>query len=216
MTTTPPTPPSVRFACRLVRLRSALAGPGPAVARHVAGCAECRAHFAAGAALDARLRQGARAAIASPPATAASAAGTVPPADRAAVGSAAPRTGFESDLLRAVRQARAEAAVAAPPARRSPWVRAGLWSAGVACAVFAIAVLVGYGTGRRSTAVLAAESAAMADVVRAASTRLVDTVIPVAGTAVADNPLQHELGAVAADVRSALDFLAMNFLPHSG
>lgn len=207
MKTTPSTPPSVRFACRAVRLRSALTGPGPGVSRHLAGCAECRAYFSAAAALDARLRRGARAALA--PAVV---GGTAP----AATGSAAPRPGFESDLLRAVRQARAEAAVAAPSPRRQPWVRAGLWSAGVACATLAVAMMVGDGAGRRSGETLAAESAAMAAVLRTASTRLVDTVIPVAGTAVADNPLQQELGAVAADMRSALDFLALNFLPHSG
>lgn len=197
MTTTPPPPPSVRFTCRLVRLRSSLFGPGGAVSRHAASCAECRAYFAAAAALDARLRHGARVAPAS-------------------AGAAAPRVGFESDLLRAVRQSRAEAVAAAPGARRTSRARAGLWSAGLACAVVAIALLASYGTGRRSTDLLAAESAAMAEVVRIASTRLVDTVIPVAGNAVAENPLQQELGAVAADVRSALDFLAMNFLPHSG
>ncbi len=202
MKTTPPTPSSVRFACRVVRLRSALSGPGGAVARHTAACAECRAYFSAAAALDARLRHGARAAIT--------------PAAAGTAGSAAPRAGFESDLLRAVRQARAEAAVAAPSTRRQPWVRAGVWSAGVACATLAVAMMVGNGAGRRNADTLAAESAVMAEVVRTASTRLVETVIPAAGTAAADNPLQQELGAVAADMRSALDFLAMNFLPHSG
>jgi hypothetical protein len=38
-------------------------------------------------------------------------------------------------------------------------------------------------------------------------------VVPPAGTLVANNPLQHELNSVYSDAHSALDFLALNFLP---
>jgi hypothetical protein len=62
-------------------------------------------------------------------------------------------------------------------------------------------------------AVAANESAVILSTVEAMSTQLVDTVIPAAGEFVAHNPLQEELGLVYSDVRSALDFLALNFLP---
>lgn len=200
MKTTPPPPPasmSVRFSCRAVRLWSAVADAAPSSSRHVAGCAECRAHFAAIAALDARLRHGARATPAAAPA-----------AD-------SPRAGFENDLLRAVRQARAEAA-AAPAALPRRRVGPAVWTTAAACAAIAVALLVADRTATRNSAALAADTAAVTQAVRSVSARLVETVIPAAGLAAVDNPLQHELGAAAADMRSVLDFLAMNFLPRSG
>ena len=50
-------------------------------------------------------------------------------------------------------------------------------------------------------------------VAKSISTLWQNSVVPSAQTLVADNPLQHELDSVYSDTRSALDFLALNFLP---
>jgi hypothetical protein len=63
--------------------------------------------------------------------------------------------------------------------------------------------------------IAATEAAVIVDAVETFSNRLVDSVIPSAGKLVAQNPLQEEIGSVYSDMRSALDFLALNFLPAS-
>jgi hypothetical protein len=52
-------------------------------------------------------------------------------------------------------------------------------------------------------------------VAKSISTLWQNSVAPSARTLVADNPLQHELDSVYSDTRSALNFLALNFLPTS-
>ncbi len=176
--------PHARLYCRIVRHWSA------AESAHVAGCADCQEYFAAGRSLETSLRR-----------------------DAARLASE-PDAGFEQRLLHAVR--RAEAA----PARATMQRGNGLWIAGGAMAAIACGVFVMQqrGPGGRSTtevasAVTSQDAAMVVEVVQSLSNRLVDSVIPSAGALVADNPLQRELDSLQTDARSALRFLAMNFLP---
>ncbi|MEO6244258.1 MAG: hypothetical protein ABIQ12_02375, partial [Opitutaceae bacterium] len=54
-----------------------------------------------------------------------------------------------------------------------------------------------------------------ANAVGTLSRRLVETVIPTAGEFAANNPLRQEFDAIYSDARSAVGFLALNFLPES-
>lgn len=178
-------PPRARLFCRIVRHWSS------EESAHVAACGDCQQFFAASRALESGLRRD---------------------ASRLAV---EPDAGFEQRLLNAVR--RAEAA----PAREEVSRRGsgGLWLAGAALAAVACGVFVAqWDAGKRSQAEVAsgataADAAVIIDAVQSLSDRLVETVIPSAGAMVADNPLQRELDSLQTDARSALRFLAMNFLP---
>jgi hypothetical protein len=154
-------------------------------ARHIEACADCRAYFAAAEALDLTLRRRAPA----------WSEATTP----------APSTGFEQRLLNAVRTP----APAAPrPARASHlgWAAATALTAMVAVAFFRP-------PGASPTRVTEAEVALLTQAVNTASRGLVEKVIPTTGALVANNPMQREFGALYADARSAVSFLAMNFLP---
>jgi len=50
---------------------------------------------------------------------------------------------------------------------------------------------------------------------RSLNERLQNDVAPLANSLAQENPLQQEIGAVYSDAQSALQFLAMNFLPAS-
>ncbi|MBL9201063.1 MAG: hypothetical protein JNL39_11180 [Opitutaceae bacterium] len=171
---------SPRLVCRVVRHWHAAAGGG---ARHLETCADCRAYFAAAAALDQALRRAA-------------------PAWQKAE-TPAPSTGFEQRLLNAVRTASAP-----PPARPT---HLGWAAATTLAAVVAVALI--YPARGPSAKTGEDEAALLAKVVTTASRGLVENVIPSTGALVADNPLQREFGAIYADARSALGFLALNFLP---
>ncbi|MDP3069747.1 MAG: hypothetical protein Q8N18_05630 [Opitutaceae bacterium] len=152
-------------------------------ARHLETCAGCQAYFAAIGALERTLRRDASA----------WSAATTP----------APSTGFEQRLLNAVR----------PPVqpKRSRlahfgWMAATALTAAIAVALFRPAAAP---AGRAT----AADAVLVAEAVGRASRGFVEHVIPSTGALVADNPLQREFGAIYADARSALGFLAMNFLP---
>ncbi len=98
---------------------------------------------------------------------------------------------------------------------RSPWIR-GLALTSVA----AVAALVFTRTswldrGQDANHLAREDAALLVDAVESFSHRLTDSVIPSAGQLVKTNPLQDELGSVYADMRSAIDFLALNFLPSS-
>jgi hypothetical protein len=180
-----PSSSTPRFRCRLVRLWCPDTGPQP---RHAESCADCREYFRASDALDSALR---RDAVRNAPEFPA---------------------GLERSILLAVR------ASSRAPARsaRSPWFLLGGGLIAAAAAV-AMAVVLLQPASRVQPGSLAANPTPSAPVVAAAdgsiTARLWNAVIPTAGTLVADNPLQQELKSVYSDARSALDFLALNFLP---
>lgn len=121
----------------------------------------------------------------------------------------APAADFEVRLLRSVRAARAPASARAAAGQRA-------WLGAATAAAFAVALGLAVFAGRPAARITPAETVAMAAAAQDFSSRLVAAGIPRAAAAVTDNPLQHELGAVYADLRSAVDFLALNFLPQSG
>ncbi len=176
-------PPRARLYCRLVRQWSTEASA------HVAGCADCQRYFAASGTFESALRRD------------------------ASHLSTEPSVGFEQRLMNAVRRA------GPAPARETVHRPSGPWIFGAALAAIACGVFVfqrGPG-GTTETQVAAAtaraDAAVIVDAVESLSNRLVESVIPSAGAIVADNPLQRELDSIYTDARSALGFLAMNFLP---
>lgn len=177
-------PPRARLFCRIVRHWLS------EESAHVAACADCQRFFAASRSLESALRRD---------------------SSRVSVG---PDAGFEQRLLNAVR--RAEAAPAREEASRH---RNGIWVAGAALAAVAFGVFVfqresgKLGQAEVASGATAADAAVIVDAVQSLSDRLVETVIPSAGAMVADNPLQREFDSLQTDARSALRFLAMNFLP---
>ena len=178
------TPPSQpRLFCRVVRQWSSVVAGGGT--RHLGSCADCRAYFESADALETSLRRDAPAWAQATP---------------------EPSAGFEQRVLNAVTPATEPAAAA----RRHPW--RGAWAVAGALAVVAA---IGFyrpvaGPVRPATA---DDAAMLAGVVREVSRGLVENVIPATGALVADNSLQREFDAIYADARSALGFLALNFLP---
>ncbi len=177
-------PPRARLFCRIVRHWSS------EESAHVAACADCQRFFAASRGLESALRRD---------------AGRV---------SVEPDAGFERRLLNAVRRA-----AAAPVREEALRHRSGIWVAGAALAAVACGVFVfqrepgKLGQTEVAIGATAADAAVIVDAVQSLSDRLVETVIPSAGAMVADNPLQREFDSLQTDARSALRFLAMNFLP---
>lgn len=178
-----------RPACRLARSLSALRDTPPA---HAAGCPDCRAWFAAAAAVETRLRRDAAPA-------------------RATLAAAVPDD-LERRLLAAVAADRA-GRDAAPVARSRPRLPGWLPVSALGAAALAAAVVVTLPRRSAETAAVRAEAAALLAAVDDFSDRLVDRTLPRTGTFIADNPLQQELAAVYTDARAALDFLAFNFVP---
>lgn len=212
MKTTPSSLPAFssppRLVCRAVRQWCALRDA--AGSRHAATCADCQAYFASVRNIDAELRREARS-----PDAALSPSGAL--ADR---------------IIRAVR------VETTPRPRERSFFGGGLWlGLGGVAAAAAVAALLAlrvpdggqpvaptmaiHGTEAptpatgSSAAVAASDLRMVVDAVDSLSTTLSDSVIPRAGELMANNPLQHELDSVYADARSALDFLALNFLPRS-
>lgn len=157
---------------------------------HVSSCADCQRFFAATRVLETSLRR-----------------------DAAKLSIEADTDhGFEQRILHAVRRS------AAPVRTRH---RGGLGITGAALAAVAIGLVIFQ--GRRasemnavSASLARADAALLVDAVQTLSHRLVDSVIPSAGALVADNPMQRELDSIYADARSALGFLALNFMPAAG
>jgi hypothetical protein len=179
-----------RLVCQIVRQWSVVSdGRTPG---HVARCADCQAYFAATRELQSALREDA--------AKVRRSAETTSPA-------------FEPQLRRAIRNAAPEPANARPTMLRRAWGIGGL------CAAAALAVALSLRTDPGSQPEPLASASAREDAaviitaVESLSSDLVESVIPKAGELVAQNPLQQEFGSVYSDVRSALDFLALNFLP---
>lgn len=155
--------------------------------RHAESCADCRQYFRASAQLESALRR--------------DAVRFAPPAP----------AGLERGIMRVIRNS---SPAPAPSRSRLGWFAGG----GVAVAgVVALAVIL----LQQPLPIKPASVATKAPVVitnvpdESISNQLWNAVVPRAGTLVADNPLQNELDSVYSDARSALDFLALNFLPSS-
>ena len=157
------------------------------VSRHAEGCADCRQYFLTSTRLESALRR--------------DAVRFAPPAP----------AGLERGIMQAIRSA----APAPVPARS----RHG-WFAGVSvatAAAVALAVVVVQHPPRVQPVTVAVKSPTPEVVIpgESISTRFINAVVPPATTLVAATPLQNELDSVYSDARSALDFLALNFLPSS-
>lgn len=181
-----------RFACRVVQSWISLVGEGTAPpagafgSQHVASCECCQDFFARSTALEATLRSG------------------------SAVLRAAPSAGLDRRIISAVRES-------ARPARRAERRFAGgVMAWGGAVAVVALAVVV---VQRQSVSnhgrmgALAVAPTAASDGNDAVATTVWGRLQPDAEALLEGEPLQREVDAFYADARSALGFLALNFLP---
>jgi anti-sigma factor RsiW len=190
--TTPHHADRPRLFCRFVRQWAIVfSDRRPA---HARSCPDCEAYFQALDNLETRLR------------------GAASAPDRDAF---EPSPDYERTLLRAVR------ATAPGTERPRTWFSSGVWAVGGIGAVAAlVAIVLSLNPGptvepqaQLAEQATAEEAAVIITAVESLSMHFVDSVIPAAGGLVAENPLQQELGLVYSDVRSALDFLALNFLP---
>lgn len=174
---------SLPFSCRVARQWSALSGHAP---RHVEACAECRAFFAAGDALESALRRTAHAERIAAPA------------------------GFEQRLVNAVNRA---TRTAPPPARRtSPWIGFFSFAAVAACAALAV-VWLRPSDDPVATDLDATTLATASAVIDALPFEALSELRPRAEALLQQDPLQSEANAVVSDARVAVRFLALNFLP---
>lgn len=190
------THPATRLLCHVVRQWSVFAGHENS--RHVASCVACQEYFRAHVQFDHALRRDAEESVRTAPA-------------------------FSGNLEWRIMQA-VQTGAQTSPRRRASGPR-GLWTIGALTAAVAVVVTMvslnrqpSSSTAREDVAnstPTAADAQVIVQAVESLSNRLVDSVIPSAGELVADNPLQQELGSMYSDVRSALDFLALNFLPSS-
>jgi hypothetical protein len=172
-----------RVFCRVVRLWASLRGA--ASSGHAASCPECRRYFAACDALESDLRRAAPSQQMEAP------------------------TGLEHGIMRAI--AAESRPVAAP---RISVGRFALAAAAAALAMFATFARwwpehPPRGTGTDSSRDIAGIAAAA----EAFSDEWLNSKLPAASAVALDNPLRQELDGLQADARSALDFLALNFLP---
>lgn len=179
---------NTRLVCRLVRLRDAMTGSH---AGHVAHCADCQAYYRTADSLSDQLR-----------ATAPRPSQPVP--DELA-----------AHIALAVRQS----VPAARPPRRTRVLETFSVLVGAA-AVFAFSFyLVRQNALTRGQVNEITDTAKPADLtalvagVDSLRTRLLDSVEPAAENFAEQNPLSREIASVQADARTALGFLALNFLP---
>ena len=178
-----------RLVCRIVRQWSVISGnTHPA---HATTCASCRHYFGAMQDLETQLR-------------------------RDSVRAALPTSShdFAEQIIGSVREAATEPAEPARPTFGRMWMLGGLAATGALAALLISANFKPRLDEHASATLSTADgTAVVVSAVQSLSSGLVDSVIPSAGELVAENPLQRELGSVYSDVRSALDFLALNFLP---
>ncbi len=182
-------PKSVGLSCRAVRAwRSVSEAPDGRGfgAAHIAQCADCQRFYAAEASFERTLRQDAVRQFEQAPA------------------------GLEQSILRSVREAR----VVAPEPRRSSRTLLFSGAAIAAAAVAAVAVLQ---TGPVVPDAGSAPRTAMGTTTPAPNAEpgnasLTELATPVK-QAIADSSLQSEVDLVYADARTAVRFLAANFLP---
>lgn len=173
-----------RLLCRLTRWRSSWLNANP-IAGHGASCPDCRVFFAGGVELESALRRAARVRAPAP-------------------------AGLEQGILAAVYRSQSGAP---QRAARSGAGWPGVW-VGVAAAVALIGLVWQWRGGETARAGnSSADTRVMLDATDALTERLMTSVLPTVVTTVADNALRQEADAVYADARSALHFLALNFLP---
>ena len=184
MSTTPTSRP--RFVCRVVRLWYSVFGPtAGGRSRHIETCADCRQYFHAGDELESALRRDAARFAPVPP------------------------EGLERRIMQTVERSTRTARPA-----RSPLAL--ILAGSVVAAVALIAFFGRYPAFPRQGGSTTNQTVQMNDalvVAKSISTLWQNSVVPSAQTLVVDNPLQHELDSVYSDTRSALNFLALNFLP---
>ena len=184
------TPNRPRLFCRLIRAWSSLTGAAHTsessgrIGRHIASCAECGAFFHASDELENALRRDARRVR------------------------QAPSGDLEQRIARAVRLS-SEA-----PRRSSRWIPALSIAGAVAAAVVAIlAVRRPAPTNPEVASVSRAEVAQLVDDLGSVPSRVWTSIEPSATKLTTENPLRQEIDSVYSDARSALNFLALNFLP---
>jgi hypothetical protein len=179
-----PLDPHARLVCRVIRLGRAFTERFGS--QHIAGCTACQEFFRQGEALDRSLREEARQIAAAPPG------------------------GLEQRIAQALR------AAAPQPARHRAFP-----VVGVALSAAAALVLLGLWILRPIPSPTDDGHQRIAsDVVTPpgfATPQLIDrlwTALPESADTLLDrNPLRKEADAVYADARSAVQFLALNFLP---
>lgn len=153
---------------------------------HLDTCPDCQAWRARASSLEHDLRRSARAIP------------VVPPSD------------LDRRILGAVAHSRAPAAASTPTRTWLPFAAFGAAAAAIAVAFVALQ------RPASEAALSRADAHALVATVSDLSTQFVGDVIPSAGTMIAEkNPLQHEMDAVYTDAQTALDFLALNFLPQA-
>jgi hypothetical protein len=153
--------------------------------RHIETCADCRQFFHAADDLESALRRDAARFAPVPP------------------------EGLERRIMQAVERSTRTARPA-----RSPLALILAGSAVAAVALIAFFVKHPAFPGRDIT--VTNQTAQVNDalvVAKSISTLWQNSVVPSAQTLMVENPLQHELDSVYSDTRSALNFLALNFLP---
>lgn len=182
-----------RLACRVARVWSSLADRKLAdrkLAGHIASCSSCREYFSACAVLETELRSEAVRRAATAPAS--------------------------TELARQVLSGLAAPTRNAAPSRRRPALPLGLGAAIAAAAIVAISLIPETAPPAGANPAIALTPSEVQAIVNSAATltdRWLNIVGPRAGTAIQNNALQQEMASVYADARSAIDFLAMNFLP---
>lgn len=174
------------LVCRLVRWRAALTDSAPPDAGHGATCPSCRAYFQAAATLDGRLHREAR---------------NAPPV---------PSVGLERRIIAAVH--REQTALHTATRRQFP-----RWTIGLAGTAATLALALVLARNARTPESAAGQASAdAAAVIAAAGTwgrDLRSTLAPQVARLAEPDPLGLELRKASVDARSALSFLAANFLP---
>jgi hypothetical protein len=179
-----------RFICRVVRFQTALSNHASKTTGHAANCPECQAYFRINETLVTSLRRA-----------------TVQVTQR-------PSDDLAAKIALAVRQS-------APGPRRSRRPVALSLFAGATAALAMAFFVVRENLPIRPTApknqaateISSSEMAGLVSDVDQLRIRFMNSVEPAATKLAAQNPLTQELKSVQADARSALGFLALNFIP---
>jgi len=178
-----------RFICRVVRLKLALVGEAAEPTGHVKNCPDCQAYFHTDILLENTLRHSA-------------------PAEKQPV-----PADLAATILRAVHQS-------TPPPRRShvpAWTALAGATAVVALSFFAtnrsVSMRPAPSQNQPPAELRPADIAKLVTNVDQLRLRLLNTVEPAAEKFTTENPLTQELQSARADARSALGFIALNFLP---